>query len=41
MARGWLTVSGSEDGGIDRIYWALNPAKLERIAAAVRAGRAD
>jgi len=37
----WLTASGSEDGGIDRIYWVLNPGKLERIAAAVRAGRAD
>jgi RNA polymerase sigma-70 factor (ECF subfamily) len=32
----WLTVSGTGDG-IDRIYWVLNPAKLERIAAAVRA----
>jgi len=34
----WLTASGSEDGGIDRIYWVLNPANLERIAAAVLAG---
>jgi RNA polymerase sigma-70 factor (ECF subfamily) len=32
----WLTVSGNGDG-IDRIYWVMNPAKLERIATAVRA----
>jgi RNA polymerase sigma-70 factor (ECF subfamily) len=32
----WLTVSGTGDG-IDRIYWVMNPAKLERIATAVRA----
>ena len=32
----WLTISGTGDG-IDRIYWVMNPAKLERIAAAVRA----
>jgi RNA polymerase sigma-70 factor, ECF subfamily len=33
----WLTVRGTGDG-IDRIYWVMNPAKLERIATAVRAG---
>jgi RNA polymerase sigma-70 factor (ECF subfamily) len=32
----WLTVSGTGDG-IDRIYWVMNPAKLERITAEVRA----
>jgi RNA polymerase sigma-70 factor (ECF subfamily) len=26
----WLTVSSSEEG-IDRIYWVMNPAKLERV----------
>ncbi|WP_345607009.1 RNA polymerase sigma-70 factor [Pseudonocardia adelaidensis] len=32
----WLTVSGTGDA-IDRIHWVMNPVKLERIAAAVRA----
>jgi RNA polymerase sigma-70 factor, ECF subfamily len=31
----WLTVTGTGEG-IDRIHWVMNPAKLERIAAAVR-----
>jgi len=31
----WLTVSGTTDV-MDRIYWVMNPAKLEHIAAAVR-----
>jgi RNA polymerase sigma-70 factor (ECF subfamily) len=31
----WLTVSGTADG-IERIYWVLNPEKLQRIAAAGR-----
>lgn len=32
----WLTVSETGDG-IDRIFWVANPAKLDRIAAAVSA----
>ena len=32
----WLTIGVAEDG-IDRLYWVMSPAKLERIAAAVRA----
>ncbi|WP_037062949.1 RNA polymerase sigma-70 factor [Pseudonocardia acaciae] len=34
-AAAWLTVSGTEDriDRIDRIYWVMNPAKMERIAA--------
>jgi RNA polymerase sigma-70 factor (ECF subfamily) len=31
----WMTVTGTGDG-IDRIYWVMNPAKLERIGAAAR-----
>jgi RNA polymerase sigma-70 factor (ECF subfamily) len=31
----WLTVSSSAEG-INRIYWVMNPAKLERIASAAR-----
>ena len=36
----WLTVSGTGEG-IDRVYWVMNPAKLERIAAAARATSAE
>ena len=32
----WLTVSATDDA-IDRLYWVLNPAKLQTIADAVRA----
>jgi RNA polymerase sigma-70 factor (ECF subfamily) len=31
----WLTVSGGADG-IDRIYWVMNPEKLDRFATAAR-----
>ncbi|GAA3056413.1 RNA polymerase sigma-70 factor [Pseudonocardia yunnanensis] len=36
----WFTVSGTGDG-IDRVYWVMNPAKLERISAAVKARSAE
>jgi RNA polymerase sigma-70 factor (ECF subfamily) len=33
----WLTVNATDEG-IDRVYWVMNPSKLERIAASARPG---